>query len=146
MHLPIETMYVKSAGALSAEHSPGGRFRSKNQPKKTTGTRSPSPLTALRAGKTIDYIAPTAHKGGSMAGFPQRKCVNCNALYGDIADYCGRCGTKLPPPLSFIDEEEKRSHFAIVCGDGKNHHVLANPFGTEYCIACGKKISATTIH
>lgn len=88
----------------------------------------------------------TPTKGGRMPDFSQRKCINCGALYGDVADYCGRCGAQLPPPLSVVNEEEKRSHFACVCGNGKNHHVLVKPFGVEYCIACGKRISSATLH
>ena len=85
-------------------------------------------------------------KEESTADLPKRKCKNCGTLYGNIADYCGRCGTQLPPPLSPIKEAEKISYFACVCGNGKNHHVLAKPFGVEYCIACGKNISDATIH
>lgn len=81
-----------------------------------------------------------------MYNFQKRKCKNCGALYGDIADYCGRCGSPLPPPHSPVNEEEKQSHFAVVCGNGTNHHVLANPFGTEYCIACGERISFAVLH
>ena len=80
--------------------------------------------------------------------FPQRKCTNtkCGALYGNMADYCGRCGTQFPPPQTPVDEEEKRSHRAVICNNGANHYVLAKPFGVEYCIVCGEKISSATRH
>lgn len=74
-----------------------------------------------------------------MTTFPKRKCTNCGAQYGILADYCGKCGTQLPlKRISMKLQKQKVEHYAIICKGGERHAVQA-AFGKKanFCIACG---------
>ncbi len=70
-------------------------------------------------------------------------CPLCANLMGTLANYCNRCGAKLPPPDEPVDPVEKASRNADfadedsdgICGD--LGHDVQTVCGAKYCAACG---------
>lgn len=71
-------------------------------------------------------------------------CSSCSAEYGVLADYCGRCGAKLPKAaISAELREQKEQNNRILC-TSEQGHTLQLDFTEKprFCIACGSPLPA----
>ena len=68
-----------------------------------------------------------------------KTCLSCFVEYGDLADYCGQCGSKLPE-VEPSDElqEDKDQHNMIICKSAFGHvFQLSLEDDPRFCTACG---------
>lgn len=70
-------------------------------------------------------------------------CTTCQHEMGDLASYCNRCGSRLPPPdapLTPDDQELKAELHRENCS--RLGHILQKvTVNAGYCVECGVKIT-----
>ena len=72
-------------------------------------------------------------------------CPECEKEMGNLAKFCNKCGTRLPPPAQSVDPEEgaeRHAEFSFegsrfgICGSA-GHIMQAAIANAKYCAVCG---------